>query len=125
MSKKIVKNSKKTQFSATNQPKKNGRKPNKYKKLIKEAELSSSDISNVIGDIMQCTETELKDMIKDDKLPFSIRVFIRAIFTDMQDGDLRNISLLMDRSVGKVTDKMEHTGELSVNINIVPAGGKK
>jgi len=103
------------QFSSTNQPKKNGRKPNKFKKFIKENEISSDDISNVISTMLQKNEEELKTIMNDKKVPFLLRGFVRALFDDVQKGNLNNIQVLLDRSVGKVKEKVEHSG----NINLI------
>jgi len=112
-------------FSSTNQPSNPGRKKSKLKAFVKESDIGAKDIAIIIKQLFDKTEDELKDMLTDKKQPFLMRMFIRSLFEDLKKGDISNLNKLMDRSLGKVTDKIEHTGDLSVNINIVPAGGKK
>lgn len=105
---------KRVKFSSTYQPKNNGRKPNRYTKLIKEEKISSDDVSNMMSDILQMTEKELNDLINDEEKAYSLRVFAKTVKNGLIDGDLKNISVLLDRSVGKVTDKVEHSGSINL-----------
>ena len=82
---KRVPNSEKTQFSSTNQPKNNGRKPNRYTKLIKQNKLSSDDVSNIMSDLLQMTKEELLDLDSNKDTPFVIQGFISAIIKDVTD----------------------------------------
>ena len=97
-----------TQFSKENQPKnKNGRKSNKLKAFIKDAELSSDDVSDSIKMVLLMSEAELKDLGNDKEKPMLFRSFCNAIADDIKRGSLSNINSLLDRAVGKVTDKSE------------------
>lgn len=118
----------KNQFSSTNQPinRGNGETKSKLRSLIVDRGLSANDISKLICTIFDNTEDELKETIEDKEKPFLIRAFARAFFDDVQGGKLTNINTMLDRAVGKVTDKtdIKHTTlnedgeEVGMNINI-------
>lgn len=97
----------KNQFTSTNQPKRNGRRPNKLKGIITENELSSDDISNLIKALFDKTEDEMKEIGQDKEQPMLIRAFVRAFAEDIQQGKLFNINMLLDRAIGKPMQKQE------------------
>ena len=101
----------KNQFSKENQPDKKGRgqKPSKLKAMALENELGANDVALLIRNMFDKTECELKAVIEDKEQPFLIRAFCRAFFDDVQSGKLYNINTLLDRAIGKVTDKQETT----------------
>jgi len=101
----------KNKFSSTNQPKNrgNGETKSKLRSLVVDKGLSSTDISKLICTIFDNTEDELKETIEDKEKPFLVRAFARAFFDDVQQGKLTNINTMLDRAVGKVTDKTQLT----------------
>ena len=110
----------KNQFSKTNQPSqthRRGQRPSKLKGLCIESDLNANDISLLIRNMFDKTETELKEIIEDKEQPFLIRAFCRAFFDDVQSGKLYNINSLLDRAVGKVTDKIESHVTLDEKLN--------
>ena len=97
-----------TRFSSTNQPKnKNGRKKSKLIAFIKEEELSSDDVSAAIKLVLLMNEAELKELGNDKEKPMLLRSFANAMADDIKRGGLSNINSLLDRAIGKVTDKSE------------------
>ncbi len=97
------------QFTSGYQPKKNGRRKSKLKGLIDKCELSSDDISDLIKTLFDKTENELIEYGDDAAKPFLMRAFCKALIKDMDQGGIYNINSLLDRSIGKVTDKVELT----------------
>ena len=97
----------KNQFSKDNQPDKRGRgqKPSKLKAMALDNDLGANDVALLIRNMFDKTEGELKEVIEDKEQPFLIRAFCRAFFDDVQSGKLYNINTLLDRAIGKVTDK--------------------
>ncbi len=98
-----------TRFTKDNQPAVKGRKKSVLKSLAIESDLNSDDISALMKNMFEYTEDELKRMVEDKKQPFLLRAFGRAIFDDVQQGKLYNITTMLDRAIGKVTEKREHT----------------
>lgn len=96
-------------FSSNYQPKKNGRKPVLYTKILQtiskkeNAELSKEDYFNVIRYLMERTPGELK-RIQDKTLndpestiPVWVANLISAIFSDIKKGKMNVLNLLFDR----------------------------
>jgi len=101
-------------FSSTNQPKNAGRKKSKLKDFVKESDLGADDIGIIIKQIFDKTEDQLKELLSDKEQPFLLRMFVRALFEDLKRGDITNLNKLLDRSIGKVTDKVEHSGSITL-----------
>ena len=97
----------KTRFTSSNQPPSKGRKKNKLKLLVEESDLSSDDISNLIKKMFELTEDELKALVGNKEKPFLLRAYARALFDDAQQGRLYNINTMLERAIGKVTEKRE------------------
>jgi len=110
----------KNQFSKTHQPKKEYRRgptKSKLKGMALANDLNANDIGILIRNMFDKTESELKEIIEDKEQPFLIRAFCRAFFDDVQSGKLYNINTLLDRAVGKVTDKIESHVTLGDQLN--------
>lgn len=95
-------------FSSTYQPKnKNGRKKSKLKEFIKDSELSSDDVSGALKKVLLMNEAELKALGNNKNESILLRGFVKAVTTDISNGTLSNINIMLDRSIGKVTEKSE------------------
>ncbi len=98
-------------WSSTNQPKnKNGRKPSSVKKYIKDNNLTYDDVAQMAKYILPLNKQQLADLIKDDKVPFVIRLFASSVLADLKKGNLSNIMTLIDRAVGKPKERQEVSG---------------
>ena len=111
----------KNQFTSKNQPKKkgNGATKSKLRAMATDNELSSEDISKLIKNMFDKTEAELKEVIEDKNQPFLIRAFCRAFFDDVQQGKLYNINFMLDRAVGKITEKKDVKIEGEIGVTII------
>lgn len=108
-------------FSKTNQPKNRGRKPSSIKKYIKENNINYNDVSAMAKYIIPLTQAQIGDLVKDEKAPFMMRLFARAVLQDMKKGYMDNILKLLDRAVGKPKESLEVSGgmdNLNTNINV-------
>lgn len=99
--------SKATQFSSTNQPKKNGRKPSKLKAFIKENDLGKKDVELIARGILEMGRDELMKLANDQAEPILVTGFAAALLMDMKKGSTSAITLLMERAVGKIKDEIE------------------
>lgn len=98
-----------TRFSSERQPKKNGRKPSRLTKLIKDSGVSSDDVNAIIKSlIFTKTETELQRLMEDPVEPMLVRLFVKAFLSDFKAGTLHNIDKLLARAM-PVTEKKEVT----------------
>lgn len=100
-------------FSSHYQPKKNGRKPVLYTKILQnlsnkeDSELSKEDYFKVIRYLMERTPGELKKILNDAQnnpnstLPIWIANLISAIFSDIRKGRMNILNILFDRLFGK------------------------
>ena len=94
-------------FSKTNQPKNNGRKPSSIKKYIKENNISYADVAAMAKFMLPLNEEQIRKMLTDPKAPFLMRVFAKAVLSDLKGGHLSNVMLLIDRAVGKPKESLE------------------
>ena len=95
-------------YSTTNQPKnKNGRKPSKLKKYIKDNNLNYNDISAMAKYVLPMSRSQITEFIKDPSVPVIMQLFAKGVLADMKNGNYRNLMLLLDRAVGKPKEIVE------------------
>lgn len=94
-------------FSKTNQPKNRGRKPSSVKKYIKENNISYADVAAMAKFMLPLNEEQIRKLLTDPKAPFLMRVFAKAVLSDLKGGHLSNVMLLIDRAVGKPKESIE------------------
>ena len=117
MSEKSLENLK-PQFTKTNQPAgKNGRKKSKIKGFITEYELSYADVSALSKSVLQLNEKEIKATTINPDAPIILRLFCRYVLQDLKTGNANNIHMLMDRAIGKVSDKLEVTPSVTFQVD--------
>jgi hypothetical protein len=106
------KNGKATRFSATNQPKRNGRKSSLYTQLKEMAklegniDLSREDFSKMTMLMLSKPLSELQTLAKSEDTPIWIVNIVRAIIKDASDGRISTLDSLLDRLFGKATQPM-------------------
>ena len=97
-----------TQFSASSQPNNNGRKPSKLRKYIKDNNLSSLDIGYLVKECFRKDEDELFELITDKSKPIIVRLFAKALITDLAKGTLNNAVTLINRAFGNPVQPIEN-----------------
>lgn len=100
------------QFSKTNQPQGAGRKPSQLKKFIKDNNISSLDISNMIKYLAPMNEEKWTEIFTDTKKPMLLRLFASAFLKDFTRGDLQNTMQLINRAFGPPPQHLDHTHEI-------------
>lgn len=109
----FVKGSKpKTTFSETRQPKNPGRKPSRFKQIISELEsvgetMSLEDYRKIALYLLTMNKTELVKLAQDKNAPMAVVAVASAIAGDIEDKNMRNIELLLDRVFGKAMQPVE------------------
>lgn len=86
------------QFSATRQPKKNGRKPSILKKYIKDVGISAEDISHINKYIFSLSLDQLQALIKDSSQPAIVIALATAVAKDIIKGKLGNIDNILRKA---------------------------
>jgi hypothetical protein len=95
------------QFSASRQPKRNGRKPSLYKRInLPGEELSKEDFAHLMLSLLECSVEQLDKIRKEckqpgSKIPVWVANLIAAIFSDIRRGRIDCFRWVMDRSFGK------------------------
>lgn len=100
-----------TRFSKSNQPKNAGRKKNKFTYLKDQYDLSATDVSNIIKYIASMTPDDLKELIESKTTPVIILAYASAAYHAIKDGNLGQIETMLNRVIGKPTDKIEQTNK--------------
>jgi hypothetical protein len=127
-----------TQFSSTNQPENNGRRPNVFSKYIRENRISRDDIRALIESIPQYDADEVdrilktgkkdkdgKDIVRKD-VPILITLMLKAFAADMAKGELTNTKELWDRAYGKPTQNVDlNTSGALVSVSMTPEERQK
>lgn len=112
----LLEDGKNTRFPH-NDPTKGGRKPSIYtqlKKLTKkefEVELTKEDYERTFAWVLEQTPNTLADLGKKevrDNIPFFMLSLIKAITSDMDNGNINNLNSIMDRVFGKTVQKTEN-----------------
>jgi len=95
------------QFSASRQPKRNGRKPSLYKRInLPGEELSKEDFAHLMLSLLECSVEQLDKIRKEckqpgSKIPVWVANLIAAIFSDIRRGRIDCLRWVLDRSFGK------------------------
>lgn len=113
--KNIAEDGKATRFSATNQPKKNGRKTSLYNQLKEMAklegniDLSREDFTKITMLMLTKPLSELQSLAKSEDTPIWIVNIVRAIIKDASDGRISTLDSLLDRLFGKATQPTQQS----------------
>lgn len=113
-------------FSSQYQPKRNGRKPALYNKILQnlpqkgQNELSKGDYYKIIRYLMERTPSELNKILDDAQhnekstVPIWIATLIKAMLSDIKKGEMNILNILFDRLFGK-----SGTIKMKQNINML------
>lgn len=94
-------------FSATNQPKNNGRKPSKLRKFIKDNNLGATDIQAIAKHFLGKTKAELKALAEDDNQPILLSCTAKALLEDLSKGNIHVEAWLIDRAFGRAVQAVD------------------
>ncbi len=99
--KKIHEAGKNTQFSSTNQPAKNGRKPKLYTIAKKTYNISYDEWKEVVIFLIQSTKKEIEAIASDETTPIWITNVCKALQKDTGKGSLSALKELTEKLWGK------------------------
>ena len=98
-------------FSSTNQPKKNGRKPQIYTQIKDVYSISLEEYRKVIQHLMNCTKDEITALANAKDTPIWIVNLCTALVNDTKRGTTYLLSELTDRLYGKPKQITENFNE--------------
>lgn len=99
------------QFSSTNQPANNGRKPSLLKAYIQDNGVSIQDVRLVFKNIIfEKTKEELDELLHDESQPMLVRTITGAYLKDFESGRIDIINSLLDRIFGKADQAIQLSG---------------
>jgi hypothetical protein len=101
--------SKEHQFTSSNQPRNNGRKPSKLKAFLKENNLSAIDIRLIASNLINLSYSEIEVLANDHTKPILLCGAARAFLRDYKEGTTPTMQWLIDRAFGKPKESIEHT----------------
>lgn len=87
-------------------------KPKLIPELVGVKPLTKEEVARIIGKYSRMTYPELMELTSGASLPAIDMVIVNALKNAIKDGDLYKLGFLLERTIGKVTDKVET--ELSV-----------
>lgn len=93
-------------FSSTNQPLRNGRKPDILKKLKKYG-CSESDIKRLLENIVFLDRQGAEAMLSDSGLPIIALSYLKGLIKEMNSGKVDVIEKVLDRIYGKAAQRQE------------------
>lgn len=101
----------KYRFTSTNQPKKNGRKPQIYTQIKDVYSISLEEYRRVIQHLMNCTKDEITALANAKDTPMWIVNLCTALVNDTKKGTTYLLSELTDRLYGKPKQITENYNE--------------
>ena len=101
----------KYRFTSTNQPKKNGRKPQIYTQIKDVYNISLEEYRRVIQHLMNCTKDEIAALANAKDTPIWIVNLCTALVNDTKKGTTYLLSELTDRLYGKPKQITENFNE--------------
>ena len=91
---------KKCQFTSSNQPKNNGRKPSQLKRYIKDNNLGIEDVRLIMKFMLTKTEAELEEIQDDVSRPMMVRTIVRAYLHDYECKNMQTLDVMLNRIFG-------------------------
>jgi hypothetical protein len=73
-------------------------------------QMTALEVSGIFDRLMKMTKTELEEYAKRPDITALDLTVARALIKGWMIGDMRNVNTLLERIIGKVPDKLEHTG---------------
>jgi len=108
-----------------------GRKKSMYKQIVQDLEIFGEQLSNddyykIVRLLLTTDVDSLKDLTNKKETPIIIIIIINSLIGDMKRGQLVNSERLLDRILGKATQKTDVTTngkDILTQINIVDKTG--
>ena len=92
------------------QPTDRGGRPKKIYTILKEKGFSRDDIRTCFGEMAFYSEKELKEVALNKDSPAIMKVIAMAFKKAMDKGSWSHIREIMEHTIGKPTQRLEHTG---------------
>ncbi len=116
-----------------NEPPKDGRwpkgvsgnpqgRPKKIYTILKDKGFSRDDVKTVFKELAWYTYEEMNEVLADKDAPMIMKVVIRAFQKGMSAGDINSIKQVLEYTLGRPTQRLEHTGEDGAPIQIEEPG---
>ena len=93
----------------------NGR-PRKIYTILKETGYGADDIKTAFKDLAFYTMPELKALYDDEKNPAIVRIVANQLFKALSGGDWNKIKEIIEHTIGKPSQPMEHSGEINTTM---------
>jgi hypothetical protein len=77
-------------------------------------QMAALDFEQIVYKYMRSPIEDLRRIMTDPNTPAIELVVIKLLVLSIQHGDISRINLLLERTIGKVTDKMEVNNNLTV-----------
>jgi len=108
-----------TRFSKDYQPKGAGRKPNHLKKYLKQNNIGTQDVRDIISGILASAKTidDLKKIVADPKTPPIIKIPIYAILKEYSYGKINSWQWLIEYAFGQSKQIIESKSEIIDNVS--------
>jgi len=89
-----------TQFSSSNQPKKNDRKKKIYT-VLKEMGFTADDVRTAFGEIAFHNISDVIELAKNEAKPIIVRIAAKAFIKAYEAGDWAQVKDIMEHFIGK------------------------
>ena len=111
-------------YSTTNQPANRGRKPSRYKELLKNLSkigepITRDDYNKVIVYLLTMTKEEIQVLVNDSKTPIATVIIASSIFGDISTGQMRNLVTMTDQALAAPKEQDTPTESL-YNFDDIP-----
>lgn len=91
--------------------------------LSSSMQMTNKETSDMLKTLLTCNETQLNALFHNAKLPVALKIIIKRILQDIQNGNTETVERLWDRIFGKtgMSDPAQVGGNVSDSINnIIP-----
>lgn len=92
--------------------------------LSSSMQMTNKETSDMLKTLLTCNETQLNALFHNAKLPVALKIIIKRILQDIQNGNTETVERLWDRIFGKtgMSDPTQVGGNVSDSINSIIPG---
>lgn len=92
--------------------------------LSSSMQMTNKETSDMLKTLLTCNETQLNALFHNAKLPVALKIIIKRILQDIQNGNTETVERLWDRIFGKtgMSDPAQVGGNVSDSINSIIPG---
>lgn len=83
-------------------------------------QLTKNDTANLLACLLTCSETQLKALMHDSKVPIAIKTVIKRLLEDVKVGNIDTVEKLWDRIFGKQAMSLNLPDNAQVQTGIIP-----